>query len=181
MNTLERDAQIVQMSKKQKTLKEIGEHFCLSRERIRQILISNNIDPRKSGAFLRSISRQNEKQEEKDVRNRKVWGITGHELIVFKNLLHKNELYQNEVDSIIKAYTTQRSNVHRLVGKNMWNLSITDWWKIWMESGQWSIRGRGLYCLSRIILEKPFSVDNAEVRLYGEMIRDRHLARGKCK
>ena len=171
----QRNNDIVKMSTvDKKTLQEIGKHFNISRERVRQILISLDIKPRESGAFLRAKDKRTEKREAVDRRKIGVWGINVDELNDFKN-----SLSPDEVDTVIYAYQTQRANVRRLLGKNMWKLDIASWWKIWTESGKWTERGRGKCCLSRIVLEQPFSILNSEVRVDGEMIRDRHLNRKK--
>ena len=46
-----------------------------------------------------------------------------------------------------------------------WNISFDDWYNIWMQSGKWEQRGRGVgkYCMSRIGDTGPYSKDNVYI------------------
>lgn len=58
------------------------------------------------------------------------------------------------------------------------NMTLAEWCVWWEHSGKWKERGRGRhnYCMARIDIEKPFSIDNVECI----MVKDkRYPYRGK--
>ena len=53
-----------------------------------------------------------------------------------------------------------------------WLLSFEEWYKIWVDSGKFPLRGRkkGQYCMARFGDVGPYSVDNVKIILTNRLI-----------
>jgi hypothetical protein len=58
-----------------------------------------------------------------------------------------------------------------------WLLSFEEWYKIWVDSGKFPLRGRkkGQYCMARFGDVGPYSVDNVKIILIEENISEGHV------
>ena len=52
MSTIERDRDVIELYKKTKNMAEVGRHFRITRERVRQILNANSVKIVKNGRKL---------------------------------------------------------------------------------------------------------------------------------
>ena len=59
------------------------------------------------------------------------------------------------------------------------DITMQDWIQWWNDSGLWSQRGRGRldYCMGRIDVQKPFSLDN----IVAIQVKDQNYAKKKKK
>jgi hypothetical protein len=69
------------------------------------------------------------------------------------------------------AFSMQRKNAERR-GID-WELSLSQWWKVWEQSGHWNERGRGAgYCMCRLNDTGPYAIDNVYIATGIENMRD---------
>lgn len=71
-------------------------------------------------------------------------------------------------DKPIAAFVDHRCNAK--VRGVAWELSLTQWWSVWQQSGHWEARGRGclFYCMSRKGDVGPYSVENVFIAKFRE-------------
>lgn len=55
-----------------------------------------------------------------------------------------------------------------------WAISFPDWMRIWLDSGYWALRGRGIgrYCMARHGDTGPYSATNVSIQLCTDNSRD---------
>ena len=155
---MERTEQMINMfTVKHMTYQEIGDEYGLSRERVRQILSAEGITREQGGLSQRTV-KKHEKisaalETKTQKRVQKNYGCTFEE---YTEINQGMSFYE----SPINWYRTKRRNSKDQNIK--WELSLPDWWKIWMDSGKWDKRGRSKleYVMTRRDLTKPFTKDN---------------------
>lgn len=176
----ERAEAIVIMYQSGKTLAQVGEHFGVTRERIRQIIAkyarTNNYQVVGGQAVQSFIKvgdvhkRKIEKLERMERRSLRRWGLTLDQYRAisceFGSASHSK--------SPFNKFTQQRySSRKRGIG---WQFTFADWWRIWQESGRWQERGRGQgYCMARYGDSGPYSPDNVYICTVGQNFSDSHL------
>lgn len=144
------------------TLREIGEKYAITRERVRQILHKDfgirAPDGGKSASCRKARQAFNKKR---DARCMKHWGCSYRN---YKRIL-------KHPGQPTYAFSAQRKNAQqREIG---WELSLWDWWKIWETSGHWDDRGRGRgYGMCRHNDVGPYAVDNVYIATGTENIQD---------
>jgi hypothetical protein len=145
-----------------KTLAEIGQEFNLTRERVRQILSRHFAMSRADGGKSEMVRRsRREFQRKREARSQRVWGCSYAD---YRSILgHK--------DKPTYAYWAQRKNADR---RNIpWELSLSQWWKVWEQSGHWNERGRGAgYCMCRLNDTGPYAIDNVYIATGVDNMRD---------
>jgi hypothetical protein len=67
------------------------------------------------------------------------------------------------------AFTTHRRNATKLRGVG-WELTFEEWLSVWIESGRWAQRGRGLdfYCMCRNGDVGPYKIGNVFIGRFSE-------------
>jgi len=125
------------------TLQKIGEHFGISRERVRQIMSGRKgISAKDGGQHARSKRRQSALAAMKEAKALNRYGCT-HQQIARVKKLGRKLMAQGESygRTPLGAFAHQRQNaIRRSIG---WTLTFWQWWTIWQESGHWEQRGRG--------------------------------------
>ena len=134
------------------TLREIGDVFNVTRERIRQLLKAYGVDPREGGASKRKEIRAAKRLKVKDAEAQEKYGCSYSQYIFLRGLHYPT-----------RTFTTQKKNAHRR--GIAWELKLWDWWEIWQKSGKWEQRGRrkDRYCMARRNDEGPYSKSNVEI------------------
>ncbi|MBZ9939172.1 hypothetical protein LB518_22940 [Mesorhizobium sp. BR1-1-16] len=148
------------------TLQEIGGHYGLTRERVRQIIrpagvMKTDRGGLKEAAAAREAKRRAEAKAE-DERLMQKFGLTKSER---QYLLQMNrqmrEQGRGDFAGPTHAYVRQRNAAN---GRGIrWELTLGEWWAVWQASGKWEERGRGRYGLLRHRDSGPFSVGNVFV------------------
>jgi Sigma-70, region 4 len=129
-----RDAEIALTFLAGTSMEEIGQKFDLSRERIRQILVSNGVQM-ESGGFARR------KKERKQLRDE----------AAERDCLHRKGCTTAQLKTVPmearKQHWQQRRNAKN---RNIaWSLDLWAWWCIWRDSGHYNERGRNGYVMAR--------------------------------
>lgn len=142
------------------TLKQVGEEFGISRERVRQILKRLDIFPSDGGA---AIKREIKKKELEDDRNAKSYAKYGVSYKALKELRRIGAL---------RAYQYQKRNAK--IRAIPWKLTFIQWWTIWERSGKYQERGRAKesYVMSRIKDSGGYEFGNVCIKTLQENSRE---------
>jgi hypothetical protein len=156
----EREHRMAAMYRQGLTLEKIGQHFAITRERVRQLLRKHfDFTADDGGVSVRSKARAAGVERTRALsraRTESRWGVEWELL---------SELRAN---GTLRAYIQQRTNADRRAIK--WDLHFADWYAVWQASGKLHLRGRGKgkYCLSRIKDDGPYALGNVHVQLATE-------------
>lgn len=143
------------------TLKQIGEQYGITRERVRQIITKlHGLRQPDGGATVRAEKGRQCFREARDARYLAKWGLPYQEVAEIRQLARK--LMASGVAwerTPIGAFVRQRVNARwRDIP---WELSFAQWWGIWRASGKWEQRGRGQgYVMCRQGDVGPYAVGN---------------------
>lgn len=165
-----RTEKMVSMYRQGLTLEKIGQHFKLTRERVRQVLKVAGISAIDGGKSIVSNARKEARQNRLEAKCLAKWGYP------------RAMMAQLREDGVLRAFTQQRQSAsNRGID---WHLTFADWFSIWQVSGKLHLRGRGRghYVMSRICDDGPYSLGNVHVQLCEENSRDAvEKWRGKVK
>lgn len=158
-----RDKQIIAHYKRGWLLRQIGQKYNLSRERIRQIVKEQGVASSEGGALLqRKIEKPiheaklaAKKLKNKTRRVKKDWGCS---LELYEKL--GGNSYQN---TIIRKFHLLRHQIRNKGGK--WNLTLEEWWEIWEKSGKYNQHGlkKHQFVMARINKKGPISKINVRI------------------
>lgn len=152
-----------------KTLQEIGDSFGITRERVRQILFHSNISAKDGGYSIKTKVIRDRAASLKEQRCLAEKGCTREqyrELLRIGREMQAAGLHQSRTPT--GAFTNQKRNsANRGIA---WELTLWQWWSIWVQSGKWEMRGRGQgYGMYRIGCAGPYSAGNVFI---GESMED---------
>lgn len=148
------------------TLRQIGDNWGVSYERVRQILKKNfGISRFDSGRYARVQEKHRQRDNARAERH----------YCRYKCSREAREKLHEVGRAMQKAgYRRQKWPTHVFIQQrnNMrrqgicWELSLLDWWQIWLDSGHWldQGRGRGKYRLCRVDTSGAYVLGNVEVR-----------------
>lgn len=148
--TLERANRMAAMYRGGCTLQQIGEHFGVTRERVRQMMTKHlGIRAEDGGKTVSARARREKARAAKEAECLARYGCT----LAQMKTLRASPGYP------IRKFSAQRKNAHRRgIG---WGLNLWQWWTIWQESGRWSERGRGQgYVMCRVSDSGPYEIGN---------------------
>lgn len=148
----EREMQMASMFKQGLTLAVIGEHFGITRERVRQLIAKQGLtrfDGGVSGLHLQKIERV---AAERAARYQLRYGFQEEEMGSYRQR------------GVVKAYQEQKRNSNARGIE--FRLSFKQWVTIWETSGKYDLRGRGIgkYVMSRIKDEGCYELGNVHIQ-----------------
>lgn len=157
---VQRNAEIAGLFRQGHTLGELATAFNLTRQRIHQILQKAGVNTRQGGRTLKIEAANRAQQQRLDDAYIAKWGHSRAQHQMLRSLGKGTS-----PKSPIAAYRFQKANVMTHLGREVWQLTLADWWKCWLASGKWARRGRGRgkFCLTRIDVSKPFTPGNIRV------------------
>lgn len=130
-------------------LRQIGDKFGVSRERVRQIMTKElGLPASDGGQAIKAEARREDRKRTLDIRCQARSGC-----IV--------EQWRSIPARARRAFVSQKNAARH--NKVEWSISMWDWWLIWSASGQWENRGRGKYVLSRLDRGRPWTVENVSI------------------
>jgi DNA-binding CsgD family transcriptional regulator len=165
MAPTEREEAMAAMYRDGKTLKEIGDLYGVSRERVRQVLSRwFNYGANDGGQSIQSRARKAARKQEREAKALAKYGCSYAE---YRRLSKygKKQVAAGErpCRNPVTAFNSQRTTA-RARGIE-WNLKIWDWWQIWQSSGKWDDRGRdkGGYVMCRFKDVGAYEVGNVYI------------------
>ena len=156
--TATRNQEVVERYQLGETLQEIGIRFGVTRERIRQILVAQGVDPKSGGSALVARKRRKSLETKREREFFAKWGMTKQE----KQKLHvgADGTYRG---SPVARYHRQRQNALK---RNIpWEFTLGEWWEVWSNSGKWDQagRGKGKYAMARLGDKGPYAPWNVKI------------------
>lgn len=144
----ERTRQMAAMYKSGQTLQEIGRHYGITRERVRQLITKyHGLRGGDGGATLTSTLARAARLNKREARYQRRYGCSREQYRAIQRT------------GGTRAYTELQRNTTR-DGIKL-ELTLWQWWNLWQGSGHWSERGRGHgYWLFRLRSDAPLSLDN---------------------
>ena len=164
------EAQMCDLYREGKTLREIGILFGVSRERIRQIISALGVTRKDGGQTIGANETRARKKAEKErlFRQRaKRLGMPHTEL-----RKHLNQYGSGSKSPLSKYRSHRQAARKRGIG---WKFNFGSWWKMWSESGKWALRGRGKYVMARSGDEGPYAVENVYICTASQNSKDAHV------
>jgi hypothetical protein len=153
---IDRAEKMASMFRQGLTMEQIGEHFAVSRERVRQILKTVGLVANDGGAAMRRDTKRQATKARRDAIAMVRWGLD-----------HATaKRYRQE--GLIGAFVSQRNAAH--LRGIQWRLTFPQWLRVWNESGKLALRGRGKhrYVMSRVKDEGGYAVGNVHIQLSTE-------------
>lgn len=158
MATINRDIDICSEYQDGLTLQNVADLHDITRERVRQILVKNNVNPKNGGSSKTARIGRAKRLTEKSEKYMAKYGCSISE---YKQLV-KN--------GMTLTYKNQRFNsIRRDIP---WEFKLWDWYVIWRDSGKLPFRGRkkGQYVMARFNDVGPYSKDNVKIITCSENI-----------
>ena len=154
---MSRSDNIIRLYKMGNSLQKIGDVYNLSRERVRQILRKAGVSRTEGGQAILSSKKAYEKNKIRDERYLAKWGMSYDDYWFINN---QNIPY---IERPIRKYIEQKRNaLKRGIGFNM---TFSEWWEIWKNSGKWTDRGKGKekYVMARYSDSGDYEVNNVKI------------------
>lgn len=151
------------------TLHQIGEHYGITRERVRQILAKRGISATDGGARVRAIRAIAERAAAKDARFMRRLGCTyaQYRSVCQRGWSDPDGRERTPMGAFLRQRCTAR-------GREIdWQFKFWDWWCVWEQSGHWHERGRGRgYVMARHNDAGPYGPGNVKIILATENIAE---------
>lgn len=169
---LQRDRDIAAMFKSGRTLQEIGNEFKVSRERVRQIISRQGIHREDGGLHVKLFSE--ERYRPTPTYRPELRCFTTYGCSIEAVAAIDGEAPRGSPSSPSGKFRTQKRSA-KTRGIE-WKITLPEWWRIWHESGKWTLRGRGKgYCMARVGDTGPYSTDNVEIKTIGENFSESYI------
>jgi hypothetical protein len=138
------------------TLKKIGQHFGISRERVRQIIARDGLTAADGGARKVASAKLQDRKNKKDAKSIAKWGLGSDEMKLRRS------------DGTLTAFRSQKSAAAARAIE--WTLTFPQWLGVWLDSGKLAERGRGKgkYVMSRVKDEGGYALGNVHIQLSTE-------------
>lgn len=172
-----RDAEMVLLYRKGKTLEQIGRKYGITRERVRQLLTRLGLSADDGGRSIREFLRTGERaasaakcQADREARHFAKFGMPRAALDAISQLRRSHPQHP------LRKYFGQISNAKKR--GIAWQMTFADWWRIWQESGHWEERGNGTgYCMARWADDGPYSPENVYICTIAQNFRDSYIVK----
>lgn len=157
---IDRELKMAEMYRQGLTLQKIGDHFGVTRERVRQLIGRHGLDGDDGGRQKvreRTLAR---KRAVDDARDLAKYGLT-----------REQRRHLSRIGAMKAFHEQERNAAHRNIE---WKLSLSDWWSVWEASGKWEQRGRSGdgYVMSRVRDDGPYELGNVHIQTLRENSRE---------
>ena len=155
---LSRDHDMCCLFRSGETLREVGDHYNISRERARQILARNGLSGKDGGGAIKAAKTKEERAvrlEASRAKRVEKFGVSWDEYTLIKKHIGSEN---------IERFNTLRHHATKGVGnyrKTVFEISLADYVDIWESSGN-DVNQKG-FCLSREDCTKGFTKDNLSI------------------
>ncbi|MET4210497.1 sigma factor-like helix-turn-helix DNA-binding protein [Bradyrhizobium sp. LA2.1] len=167
--------QMAALYKSGRTLQEIGDHYGITRERVRQLISRHcGISALDGGQHKVAIDRRAKFEAKRNTASLKHWGCNFDQYTKLRDMRKPT-----------RAYAAQKQNAKKR--GIAWEFNLWQWWSVWQQSGKWDQRGRGQgYMMCRNGDEGPYAIDNVFIATGCENSSDQKrkksgLPTGVCK
>jgi hypothetical protein len=158
---------VVAMYKQGKTLQEIGNHFMVTRERIRQLLTRAGVNKDEGGVAVRSATKKSTSLIRREQHYMNKYGCSFEQ---YKEILRiGRESGASRERQPMGAYCRQAQSA-----KNRgieFKLKFWDWWQVWQQSGKWEHRGVSGYVMARLMDTGPYEIGNIYITTQSKNIK----------
>lgn len=159
-----RNAEMIDMYRRPETLKAIGQKYGVSRERVRQILAKNGINPEEGGGNRLRKDRREKGMRKIDIAYAEV--RARHE-VYLRHLGINDETYQaSKSNGWMRKFQYDKKN-HRMLGHE-WTMTFAEWLGIWHRAGHESPPKSRTFKMERIDDYGPYSAQNVCIMPWGE-------------
>jgi DNA-binding CsgD family transcriptional regulator len=157
----DRIRQMADLYKSGRTLKQIGERFGVTRERVRQILTKHlGFNANSGGRHIRAERQRTRFELKRNQKCLEKWGCNWDQYVELRALRKPT-----------RAFASQKQNASKR-GID-WDLTLWQWWSIWQQSNHWNDRGRGHgFQMCRVGDQGAYSIDNVYIASGSVNIRD---------
>lgn len=153
------------------TLQEIGDEYGITRERVRQILTSIGVGRHDGGQSVKTLANLRYKNKPKPDKHFATYGCTKAEA----ELLNGGLCVSTKRTPAHKYGNQRRNAKARGIA---WEITFPEWLNVWLESGHFQERGRGVgYVMARIGDVGAYAVDNVEIITSAQNISDSYISR----
>lgn len=150
-----RNDDIERRFKNGETLQAIGEHYGISRERVRQLLAKRGVTRTEGGAAKRKREAAAQRLSDRETAMMRRYGLTIEE---WWELRGEGPYHLCP----FPAYRSQRQGARRRGIE--WYFTLKSWWAVWRDSGKWDQRGTGRgYQMARYGDTGPYAPWNVEI------------------
>lgn len=158
------------------SLEDIGSSFGVSRERVRQILHKYaGMTAKDGGAYIKMAAKRAERRRMREEQSYERYGCSRADMRglrdIGKDMMDKGHGYYS---TPLGSFRSKRNNV--IYNGGEWTLKVWEWWQVWVESGKWPEKGRGLgkYGMTRIDPAYGFVPGNVKIIKFGDWWGRRH-------
>lgn len=148
-----RSAPMAELYRSGKSLREIGELFGLTRERVRQLISKDfGINRTGGGAHITALNKKADKVERQEARCQRLYGCSVEQRIHLANIGATRKFRSHRGGAASRGIPFEF---------NLWQ-----WWMVWQQSGKWESRGKGQgYSMCRKGDVGPYAAGNVFIGL----------------
>lgn len=152
------------------TLQQIGTHYGITRERVRQILARRGVTREEGGQHFKTLQGREQCRQRREARYLAHYGCTYEQFwsVNPRGYSVRDDYYRTPIG----AFQNQRRNA-RERGIAWGFPTFWSWWQVWDKSGHWNERGRGHgYVMARHGDSGPYSPQNVKIVLATENVAE---------
>lgn len=171
-----RNQRMIELYRDGATSPEIGKVFGLTGKGVMQVLTAYGLTGQDGGRVARKRLRESLDAVDKPARiARERVERRAKKLGVSLADFDSNEQFTEAAD----RFKQQKSRA--VTRKVPWELTLSQWWAIWRDSGQWAMRGRseaGSAVMSRRGDQGAYAVGNVRISTLAQNFTESHFVRG---
>lgn len=167
------------------SLREIGERYGVSHERVRQCIkrfgvtridrgVTEETAARRAYSSAQRDIQAANRAERRDRQDREIYGCARAEIFALSGATGLG-------DAAPFSYRVQRQNAGQRGIE--WNLTFPQWWSVWVRSGKWEQRGchKGEFVMSRLHDAGAYEVGNVRIATCTENLKEYYFVTKKLR
>lgn len=136
---VERELEMVRMYTAGQTLQEVGNHYGLTRERVRQLIALHGVTGVSGGSHKKAVDNRHRRlaaaKARRDARTILYYGCT------YAKLIELNDGVKPKV-ALSNAGKFRQQKNNALARRVPWAITFPQWMQFWIDSGHWDDRAR---------------------------------------